>query len=760
MKKLLLIIAAVFISVAVYADFPITRGGKAAATVIVPKNMTKAQELAVNEFISYIEKISGAVLPTSEIPTGKNDIYIGQTDQTKALLKGFDWNSLKTDGIYFRCNGNDRLVITGDEKAGEIYAVYSFLEEQIGVKYYLSDEEYIPTKKTVSIKKLDYKFVPKIFSRESYYKEMYKNKPTYALKIKQNGHGLWNLPDEYGGAVVLYGFAHTFESLMNPNTYGNDHPDWFAFRDGKRILDPRLTQLCLTNQDMVKELTNNVLKTIEENKKYKIFSVTQYDNSNYCMCDKCKALSEKHGHSGALLTVINQVADAVKEKYPDKFIETFAYHYTQQPPISDIKPRDNVIIRLCSIEANFAKPFEHPSNEAFMKSLKGWADISKQLYIWDYSVNFPNHLMPFPNTQVLQPNMQTLVNNKTVAVFSEGDEANRNGWLIRYKGYIISKLTWDPDIDIDKETKGFCDFYYGPAGKDMYKYIKTIEKQMDSVDFYVRENIQQLPYWTYDQWMEGFKILNDAISKVKGNKKYFDRVYDDYLGYTAGALSAKRETYLKLCDANVMPFDNSIDLMTEYLKIKDEREMPSPAEHFVWDNHFDGLLTTAKTGTIPEEVKDLPANMWIDFKPDNMFFGYKYSNDQVLKIVDDPAAPNGKAIWLNSAYKDWVMMINCVYLMSSKHKYVDMYMTYKVDPDETVDEKAFDVGLYCHTTKYAVKSYIRSDETPDGKYKTKKLGTFDLDQTSNDGYFYAAGMGKEKVSKGLYIDRIFFVYHD
>lgn len=760
MKKILLTILILTISISAFANFSITKKGKPNATVIKPKEITKAQEYAINAFITYIEKISGATLPTSETPTGKNDIYIGQTEPTKNLLKDFDFKSLKTDGIYIRCNGKDRLIITGDEKAGEIYAVYSFLEEFLGVKYYLSDEELIPSNKSISLKKIDYKYIPKMFSRESFYKECYKNMPDYALKLKQNGHGYYKIPAEYGGNVKLIGFAHTFTYLMDPKVYSKDHPEWFAIHNGVRNFGDRTAQLCLTNKEMVAELTKNVLKDIEKHPNDKIFSVTQYDNRNYCECDNCKALTEKYGHSGALLSVINEIAKVVKEKYPDKYLETFAYSYTQEAPKGGFKPADNVIIRLCSIRANFAKPFDDPSNEPFMKDLRDWSKLASNLYIWDYSVGYFNHLMPYPNTQVLQKDFQILVDNKAVAMFSEGDEANRNAWLLKYKGYIIAKLCWDCNIDIDKETKGFCDFYYGKAGDDMYKYIKHIEKSMEHVDTPLICHMYNIKYWTYDEWAKGFEILNSALKKVKGNQKYEDRVMIDLLSHTAGALTADRDTYLKLAESGLMPCDNSIDLLDKYRSYEESQEIPSPEEHYVWNNHFTSALTDKKTGPVPNECKGLDNKQWVDYKPENVWFGFNRINEKFVEIKDDPNASTGKYIIVKGDQKDWHFMSYILYLFGSKYNYADVYMTYKVDSQAEYAKDAYSVGVYSPTTKYAINVQVPSNDTPDGKFKTRNFGTIDLSKVCNDAYFFVAGNGHGNTSKNMTIDRIFFIYHN
>lgn len=734
--------------------FFLTKEGMPNATIILPKDATQSEKYATDELIKYVKAISGAELPVAETPRKGNNIYIGQTKPAKDLLKGMDWNSLRDDSIFIRCNGSDRLVLSGGTGSGTIYAVYTFLEENFGVKYILPDEDYIPENKTLKVKKYEQKFTSPFIARESFFKNNQGGNWQYNLKLKQNGQNN-PVPKEYGGHVVLVGFAHTFETMMSQDKYAEKHPEWYSFRNGKRLVTGHY-QLCLTNEEMIKELTKNVLEIIENNPDEKIFSVTQCDNSNYCECDECKALTEKYGHSGALLTVVNRVADAVKEKYPDKIIETFAYHYTQPAPKGNIKPRDNVIIRLCSIEADFSKPYDNPSNKAFMDSLTQWSSISKMLYIWDYSADFVNFIIPFPDTQVLQKDMQIIAKNKAIAILHEGDYKNSNAWLLAYRSYIIAKLTWNPDIDMEKESKDFFKAYYGPAWEDMYAYMKDFEAYMLKCDFYLRENEPGMNYMTADQWIKGFKYLNSALKKSEGNQKYYDRVYLDMLCQSAGAIFTKKKVYNQVKEAGVMPVSDRKTFSKKLIEYAKKFGISHFSEGKTMEQGGYTETSFEKTGVKPDMCKDLADDQWADFQAPVL--NNSQNNEKVSKLVDDAKALNGKARWVNSAINDWFTQIQLVSLFSTeKYNYADMYITYRVAPGKK-EGKAYTVGVYGITDGWIINEQINSTDTPDGNYRTKKLGTLNLNDLALDIYMWVAGAGDGDVSEGLYIDRIFFIY--
>ena len=74
-------------------------------------------------------------------------------------------------------------------------------------------------------------------------------------------------------------------------------------------------------------------------------------------------------------------AEEVEKEYPDVLIETLAYQYTRKPP-KHVRPRHNVVIRLCSIECSFVETLtagENDANVSFREDMEAWASISPQL---------------------------------------------------------------------------------------------------------------------------------------------------------------------------------------------------------------------------------------------------------------------------------------------------------------------------------------------------------------------------------------------
>ena len=67
------------------------------------------------------------------------------------------------------------------------------------------------------------------------------------------------------------------------------------------------------------------------------------------------------------------------------------YTYTRPCP-KVTRPRDNVIIRLCAMECNYAAPLSDPSNSEFQVDIVNWSTVSQRIYIWDYITSFANYV--------------------------------------------------------------------------------------------------------------------------------------------------------------------------------------------------------------------------------------------------------------------------------------------------------------------------------------------------------------------------------
>ena len=152
----------------------------------------------------------------------------------------------------------------------------------------------------------------------------------------------------------------------------------------------------------------------------------------HCQCPRCQALAKQEGSQGApVLNLANRVAEAIEKEFPGKAVETLAYQWTRHPP-KKMRPRPNVIVRLCSIECCFSHPLatcDSPKTVAFRADLAAWSKVSHRLWVWDYATDFSNYLLPFPNQRVRRPNIRLYVANHVKGIFEQDTYETPNSEL-------------------------------------------------------------------------------------------------------------------------------------------------------------------------------------------------------------------------------------------------------------------------------------------------------------------------------------------
>ena len=492
--KLLLVAAIVLCVCVVHSgaadDLLIARKGRAVARIILAGGSTEQDRLAARELSAFLQQVSGAaftVIGSTEglNPAGGALILVGAAAAT-SLAGGteFDLKSLGSEGILIQTLPPDkkaglpaRLVLAGppDSPRGTLYAVNTFLEDVVGCRWYTADASFVPRKRSLSVGALKIRYVPPIQWRAVYYfgamDEM------FAMRQKLNG----NASIVTGSQMTQerhqnWGtWCHTFFSYVSPDKYMSEHPEYFALTGGQR----KATQLCLTNPDVLK-ITLERLKEMETealkqkwppwaDPAVKYWDISQMDTGGNCACSNCAAIDNREGTPmGSLLTFINQVAEAL----PDKTISTLAYSYTQRPP-KTLKPAPNVLIKLTNISCMRGLPIENSpfgNDEWFANDLRNWSAICKNLFVWDYVINFANLFGPMPNLQTLQPNVQFLVRNNVRGLFSQGNR-EIGGEFCHLRAYLLAKLEWNPDCDINAVMDDFLNGYYGPAGRPIRTYI-------------------------------------------------------------------------------------------------------------------------------------------------------------------------------------------------------------------------------------------------------------------------------------------------
>ena len=455
----------------------IVADGSSDYVIVRPLASSPSQVYAAEELQRFVRAMTGVelVIATDDGPLPPKAILLGATRHTAGVLGGSpDASALGDDGFHLRTAGEYLCIIAGPVR-GALYGVYELLERYWGCRWYASFHSVIPLHTSLSLPDIDDAQAPAFAMREPYWWEM--RDGDYAARSRANGTGM-QLEERHGGKIRFGGglFVHTFYRLVPPDEFFADHPEYYSLIDGERQIG--YSQLCLTNPDVLRIVTERVLAAIRSDPTARLFSVSQNDWDGHCQCDTCMEIEEREeSPAGPLIHFVNQVAEAVEAEFPDVWIETLAYQYTRKPP-KTIRPRHNVVPRLCTIECDFSLPLDesaYPQNVRFVEDIRGWSAITDKLYVWDYTTNFHNYVGPHPNFPAIPGNIRFFRDNRVVGLFEQGANEGPHAEFGELRSWLIAKLLWNPDQPVEPLLDDFFAGYYGAAAGPIRQYFDELQ---------------------------------------------------------------------------------------------------------------------------------------------------------------------------------------------------------------------------------------------------------------------------------------------
>ncbi len=394
------------------------------------------------------------------------------------------------DGYVIRSDKNG-VVIAGPDAWGTQYGVYHFLEK-LGMRFFLPrfNKAYVPKKKLATLPFFSMATKP-AFSyrtgRSAVWRQMY-----YQLGDPRNGLNpeLFD-PKKTGSDLWI---DHSAGYLVPKLMYYDTHPEYYALQGGERVSSEKFTDhrtpLCLSNADVVKISTERALGWIEREPDKRFFLITYGDTGVWCQCDECRKLDVRNGsYSDRLLSWVNPIAKAVKEKYPARTLLTFAYGGTGVPPASE-KPEDNVWI-IGSTGLAGISFWDHTIEQKKLPGhniakIDSWLQVVPDRYlVCEYHSNTYKPAMV--ETMSARLKYYQEIGLRGIA-FTYGWPKN---FSTLWK-YLLSKLMWDPYQDGMVLAKDFITYYYGSASEHIWRifeishgrYLNTLQNKSVLKDYY------------------------------------------------------------------------------------------------------------------------------------------------------------------------------------------------------------------------------------------------------------------------------------
>ncbi len=465
------------------AELNLASGGKTAYAIVLPDDAIPAEETGARELADHLHKMTGAEFPVvaAQAYKGGPAIAVGFNPRLPAALAQKQFPDLGPEELVIQAEG-DTLLLGGGRPRGSLYAVYEFLEK-LGVNWYTPGFTKIPATPELSVQVKPERYTSPFRSRT----QVPGNgvTPEWCARNRMNSFLQWNNPGTaYGSGIRQGPDMHSFWRIFNPANF-KAHPEWAAMVDGKRqtATANHSWGLCLSNAELRRHLVQRTLEWVRKNPGYTDVWIGQNDGSPYCTCGDCTAFYKAHGGkpSSLIVQLINELAEAMKQEFPDKRLKTLAYSWSLEPP-ENMKLSPSATVMLCAAIPYWDTLGVSPGGEKFISDYRQWRKVADNFEIYLYSYPTDSSWFPAPCLYSQARNIRWAADSGFQAVHQEvfGVGTGDGGDLAELRAWLYAQLMWHPDADPNRLVEEFCRGYYGKAADAVLSAIRMTNRAVET----------------------------------------------------------------------------------------------------------------------------------------------------------------------------------------------------------------------------------------------------------------------------------------
>ena len=459
-----------------------------------------------------------------------------------------DSEELGREGFVINVTDDGDLVFTCGTMRGALYGTYTFLEDCVGYRYMTGYVNYLYKNDLIDVPVGFYDKQVPTFE----YRSVGMNGPSnnYA-KLRINGidGDAKSTPENGGGVNPVFPHAHSFVYQM---------AGWEKWKSG--TLSDTTDQPCLTDEATYEKIIDFNYKLIDYYQELKGLTLgydfthvpcSQNDSGKFCPCSRCKAVyAEENSIAGTLIRLSNRVAEKICADYPMLGIYTVVYYGTQVVPRST-RPDPRVTICFCNIGCNnhllrdreaceksggnralaqqinitpeeYGLGTEPITNGQYMDWLKGWLELTDNVWFWYYSTVFFHFASPSPDLFNFWDDLKYLAELGVKGVYVEGNHYYEDYNFEFMRAYLLCQILWDPEMS-EEEYSAYMDEYlrivFGDGWQKVKQYIFMTNYAADLQDCWTN-NFDF--FWCYynkdyfrDHYEEMYTLMHDAMTEAK-----------------------------------------------------------------------------------------------------------------------------------------------------------------------------------------------------------------------------------------------------
>jgi len=517
------------------ADFPVLDGDRQ-ATIVSTAEPVGYDAHAATDLAAYLKVSTGrefTVVGEDEFQPGAGlfPIYVGICQITREVL-GEELAKLDRDGFMIVVEP-DRVFLTGPGTFSAFSATCRFLEDYAGMRWLIPGPlgEEVPSHDRIVVSPVHRIEEPLILSR-------YWSGDKHA-RVPEGQTEINTVPSlkigrtwaRRQGIMSRYSFHHNLAIVFNPDRFYDDHPEYYALRDGQRTRhEPGSSQIfpCWTEPGTVTAAAQVACEAFDEDPKLEIFSLAPEDWFKPCQCERCQAMVRpdknwggyKSDYSDLYYSWVSKVAEEVGKRYPGKLLGTLAYARYIAPPEESIKLNRRIMPYMTFCPAHTNSP---EYKKWARKLVEEWGKRVDQTGLYDYAYGH-GFILPHIYTHRLQETVQHGYEHGVRGVYAE---VYPNWGLDGPKLYLMARIWWNPYCDVDALFDDWNESMFHEAAEPMKKYFTRCEEVEEA----------------YPDTSEGFWIFDHY--RGRQFRTYTPAVIEELTGYLDEAARLAQDELIK-----------------------------------------------------------------------------------------------------------------------------------------------------------------------------------------------------------------------
>ena len=449
----------------------LAQNGTAVLPIVVSEKADEDTKALANELADYLQRISGA---TFEVKTGdgKKGIVLGTLDQfptpelneSLEIVKGIDGR----EAFAIRTS-EKRVLLLAATPRSLMFVTYRFLEE-LGVRWLAPAQHWTVVPSTPGLKwDKDITDRPTILNRGIWVSwGFFGDTPATRFdrewnKARSNReYSAWSRHNFQGGSMQVNTGHSWFEIIKNRPELAQ-HPEYFALVNGKREVHWE-AKLELSNPAVRQVFVDYALDFFKNNPDADMVSVDPSDGGGWSESPESAAMGSV---SDQVFTMVNEVARAVQEKYPGKYVGLLAYNFHAMPPTFELEPNVYVQLPTAFIQGKYSLD----------DLIEMWPRKTGNFGFYDYySVWLWRRDFLPGGTAANPPALAAKLKDWARLGVSSISAESGNDWGLSGRGYYTAaKMMWNPNLDYEALSEDYYEKAFGAGADAMKQYFDLVE---------------------------------------------------------------------------------------------------------------------------------------------------------------------------------------------------------------------------------------------------------------------------------------------